>query len=66
MKKDKDDEMLDDYGDLLKDGVRGKYYERFGHGARAVVLEPDVAKEFPTARSVNEALRTYLKGAKQA
>jgi hypothetical protein len=31
-------------------GVRGKYVKRFPKGAIAVVLEPDVAAEFRTAR----------------
>ena len=41
-------------------GVRGKYVKRFPKGAIAVVLEPDVAAEFRTARSVNRALRKLI------
>jgi hypothetical protein len=41
-------------------GVRGKYAKRFPRGAVAVVLEPDVAAEFRTARSVNKALRKLI------
>ena len=45
--------------------VRGKYYKRYLEGANVVVLEPDVAKEFKNAASVNKVLREYLKGAKR-
>ncbi len=41
-------------------GIRGKYAERFKQGSNVVVLDPDVAAEFPTRESVNEALRSYL------
>ena len=38
-------------------GVRGKYAKRYAQGSNIVVLGPDVAKAFPTARAVNAALR---------
>lgn len=57
MKKNK--EMLDNY-DFSK-GVRGKYAKRFARGTNLVVLQPDVAKMFPTSASVNEALRALAK-----
>ena len=41
-------------------GIRGKYAERFKQGSNVVVLDPDVAAEFPTRESVNKALRSYL------
>lgn len=41
-------------------GVRGKYAERFAEGSNVVVLAPDVAAAFPTAESVNDALRALL------
>jgi hypothetical protein len=47
--------MLDHY-DFSK-GVRGKYAKRFAQGTNLVLLEPDVAKAFPDAASVNETLR---------
>ena len=41
--------------------VRGKYYKRIlKEGSNVVVLEPDVAKAFPTSASVNDALRVVL------
>ena len=44
-------------------GVRGKYAGRFGPGrvVRVVVLAPDVAEAFGSARAVNAALRRVLK-----
>lgn len=42
-------------------GVRGKYYEQYKDGTNVVVLEPDIAKEFPSSEAVNDALREVLK-----
>ena len=39
-------------------GVRGKYATRCAEGTNVVVLEPDVAAEFPTPESVSQALRS--------
>lgn len=50
--------MRDEYD--FSGGIRGKYAERFKQGSNVVVLDPDVAAEFPTRESVNEALRSYL------
>lgn len=47
----------------LKGGVRGKYYERAQAGTNLVLLEPDLAKAFPDADSVNRALRALLDAA---
>jgi len=38
-------------------GVRGKHSRRYQRGSNVVVLEPDVAKNFPDADSVNDSLR---------
>ncbi|MGH7952496.1 MAG: hypothetical protein ACREFE_11340 [Limisphaerales bacterium] len=38
-------------------GVRGKYFRRYHRGANVVVLEPDVAKVFSDAETVNDSLR---------
>ncbi len=47
----------------MKDGVRGKYAERYRAGTNLALLEADVAAAFPTDEAVNEALRTILKAA---
>ena len=49
-----------DLGKLLRTGVQGKYAARFREGTNLVLLAPDVADAFPTAESVNEALRLVL------
>ena len=57
-----DDELRSEYdlNELLKGGVRGKYVERYRAGTNLVLLKPDVAKAFPTAAAVNEALRLVI------
>ena len=62
---DAQDELRPEYGEaefseLLANGVRGKYVERYRQGTNLVKLAPDVAAAFPTEQSVNEALRTLL------
>jgi hypothetical protein len=42
-------------------GVRGKYAKRVRQSRNIVVLEPDIAKAFPTEDAVNGALRMLLK-----
>jgi hypothetical protein len=42
-------------------GVRGKHSAQYAAGTNVVVIEPDVAAEFPTAKDVNETLRTVAK-----
>jgi len=38
-------------------GVRGKYFRRYQRGANVVVFEPDVARVFSNAETVNDSLR---------
>ncbi|GBE01462.1 hypothetical protein BMS3Abin08_00893 [bacterium BMS3Abin08] len=67
MKKVKHEEIRKEYKleDLGK-GIRGKYFEEYKKGTNLVLLSPDVAKAFPDDASVNEALRSLLKIARQA
>jgi hypothetical protein len=66
MKKKSMSEMNDelrpeyDLPKLFKRGVRGKYAERYRAGTNLVLLEPDVAKVFPSEKAVNEALRLVI------
>ena len=66
MKTKSRDEIVDelrpeyDLGQLLKDGVRGKYADRYREGTNLVLLEPDVADAFPTGEAVNKALRLVI------
>jgi hypothetical protein len=57
--RDDGDDMRAEY-DFSK-AVRGKYAERFAEGSNVVVLAPDVAEVFKTAKAVNDALRTQLR-----
>lgn len=49
MKKHSDDNDMRPHYDFSK-AVRGKYAQRYAEGTNVVVLEPDVAKAFPTSR----------------
>lgn len=64
MKKDYDelaDELRPEYDEtILKDGIRGKYVQRYQAETNVVMLDPDVAQAFPTPQAVNEALRSLL------
>ena len=51
-------EMREEYD--FSNGVRGTYTDRFKKGSKVVVLDPDVAAEFPDADAVNKALRVLL------
>lgn len=57
-----DDDLRPEYDlkSLLKGGVQGKYARRFQKGTNLVLLEPDVAVEFPDGKAVNETLRLVL------
>jgi hypothetical protein len=64
MKKDVDeleDELRPEYDfSAMGNGVRGKYVDRYRVGTNLVLLDPEIAKAFPTDASVNEALRLLL------
>ena len=56
------DELSPEYDEtLLKNGIRGKYAERYAAGTNIVKLDPDVAAAFPNEETVNETLRSLLK-----
>jgi len=65
MKKDEqaiEDDLRPEYRrEELGKGVRGKYYRAYTKGTNLVLLSPDVAEAFPTADSVNEALRSLIR-----
>lgn len=50
--------MKDEY-DFSK-GERGKYAKQYTAGTNVILLDPDVAKEFPSSESVNKALRSLI------
>ena len=53
---DNEPDMLEEY-DFSK-GTRGKYAQRYAQGCNVVVLDPEVTKEFPDSKSVNDALKS--------
>ena len=61
-KGEKVDELRPEYdlARLLRNGVQGKYADRYREGTNLVLLAPDVAKAFPTEEAVNEALRLVI------
>lgn len=56
------DDMRAHYNrDDLGKGVRGKYFKEFSEGHNLVLLQPEVAKFFPSEEAVNEALLSLIK-----
>lgn len=61
MKMDDIDDMKEEYtSEELGTGRRGKYLERYRSSKNIVVIDPDVAKVFPNAKAVNDALRDLI------
>jgi hypothetical protein len=61
------DDMRSEYNFDYSKAVRGKHYKRIlKEGANVVVLEPDIAKAFPTSDAVNDALRVVLQAGQAA
>ena len=57
-----DDDLRPEYDFAsMRGGVRGKYFRRFRAGVNLALLEPEVAKAFPSDAAVNEALRAVLR-----
>ena len=55
------DELRPEYTrEDLKNGVRGKYLAEFRSGTNHILLDADVARAFPTAEAVNQALRRLM------
>jgi hypothetical protein len=49
----------------MKGGVRGKHAKAYRKATNLVLLAPDVAKQFPDDRSVNNALRVLMHVSRQ-
>lgn len=66
MKKHKD-EMREEYkrSDFTK-LERGKFFTEASEGTSVALLDPAIAKAFPTSKAVNEALHGLLAIAEQA
>ena len=56
-----EDDLRSEYNfTQMGQGVRGKYIDRYQTGTNVVLLEPEIAKAFPTSQSVNDALRLLI------
>ena len=54
-------DMLPEYDfSSMKGGVRGKYVARYRAGTNLVLLDPELARAFPTDAAVNHALHAVL------
>lgn len=49
----------------LGKGIRGKHYVDYSKSSNVVVIGPDLAAKFPTAKAVNEALRSLVQVAER-
>ena len=58
---EEDDEMKPEYRFDYSKARPNRFAEEYNRSRRAVVLDADIADNFPTAESVNEALRFWLK-----
>ena len=64
-RQEPDDELLPEYDfSSMSGAVRGKYYQRYRAGVNLALLEPEIAKAFPTDTAVNDALRNVLRATK--
>ncbi|MCC7372958.1 MAG: hypothetical protein IT306_31385 [Chloroflexi bacterium] len=61
-KEDLADDLRPEYdlSEFMRRGVRGKYVEQYRTGTNLVLLDPDVARAFPDAAAVNQALRLVM------
>lgn len=67
MRKDNSEEIRSEYRrEDLGHGIRGKYFEAYRKGTNLALLNPDVAKAFPTDEAVNDALTSLLKLAQKS
>lgn len=62
MPSDPDPSEMRDHYDFGPDAnpVRDKYFERYRKGTNIVLIDPDLAKQFPNSESVNAALRQLI------
>lgn len=66
MKKPNEDYELQDEYDLSQMPImpKGRYAPERRIGSNLIVLEPDLARAFPTDEAVNKALRLILQAAR--
>lgn len=60
MKKAKDEMRKEYKRSVFKKLERGKFYAEAAEGTAVALIDPTIAKAFPTSRAVNEALSGLL------
>jgi len=62
MPNDPDPSEMRDHYDFgpAANPVRGKYFEKYRQGTNIVLIDPDLAKRFPSSEAVNAALRQLI------
>ena len=61
MQMDENDDVLPEYDLDFSKSKPNPYAARFNQGTVTVTLDTDVAKDFPSSNSVNEALRFLIR-----
>ena len=61
VKLDENDDLLPEYDLDFSKSKPNRFAEKYNKMVRRVGLAPDVADEFPTEDSVNDALRDYIR-----
>ena len=61
IKLDENDDLLPEYDLDFSKSKPNRFAEKYNRMVRRVGLAPDVADEFPTEDSVNDALREYIR-----
>jgi hypothetical protein len=57
MKMDENDDLLPEYDFDYSKSKPNRFAEKYNRTQITVLLDPDVAKDFPSSEAVNEALR---------
>ncbi|HMQ03935.1 MAG TPA: hypothetical protein PKD26_08460 [Pyrinomonadaceae bacterium] len=65
IKLDENDDLLPEYDLDFSKSKSNRFAEKYNQMVVRVGLAPDVAEEFPTEDSVNEALRDYIRITRQ-
>jgi len=65
MQMNENDELLPEYDLDYSKSKPNRFAEKYNQMQRTVVLDSDVAKDFPSAEAVNEALRFLARITKQ-
>lgn len=65
IKLDENDDLLPEYDLDFSMSKPNRFAEKYNKMVRRVGLAPDIADEFPTEESVNEALRQYVRMTRQ-